>query len=183
MEGVSFNRDWVWFSFVAGQGSYVLGKDFLSKYPDILNLQQLFLTDQIDSPVTLLPLDQYNNNARGGTSTGRPVIGTVHSSNATLEVYPKPNAAYTAGAYIKRKITKFSDIPEQFHDVLYSAAITLLNASANPFLAAQLTEAGLQDILRNSQTAWSGSQIPVDRTVSGANVRRRRADSGNLYGS
>jgi hypothetical protein len=156
MNSVSFNRDLLTLSFRSGISSYKLGTDILQKYPNIWNMQELWCTDQSNSQIKIVALDEFNRYARGGTDTGRPIVGTIHSSTATLEVYPIPDSNYTAVAYVKRQITQLSDIPSPYHDVVYSIAIEMICAAGSSEMAASLSTQGMRDIQGDAQTVWDG---------------------------
>ena len=185
MNGVSFNRDLVTFTFTANDATYKLGTEILQKYPNVWNLQELWFTDEQGHTVQIVALDEFNRTARGGTSTGRPTIGTIHSSTATLEIYPIPDSAYTACAYVKRPIIKLEDIPAPYHDLVYAKAIELIAAAPMAEMASKLAAEGTKEVQADALIAWDGSIVPVDRAIRGTTIGEtggKRADSHNLTG-
>lgn len=184
MSGVTFNRDWLPFTFTANDPTYKLGSDILQKYPNVFNVQELWFTDVKGKKIRIVSLDEFNGWARGGTTTGRPTVGTVHSSSATLEVYPIPDSAYAAGAYIKRQVTQLADIPTPYHDLIYTKAIEFITAAGSPEMAAKLAKEAEDDVKRDSLIAWDGVIVESDRPIRGTTMSDsgKRADSYNLTG-
>ena len=181
MSGVSFNRDLLTFNFVVGDNSYKLGIDILQKYPLIWNMQELWFTDQQGYKVRLVGLDEYNNSARGGTSTGRPTIGTLHSSTATLEVYPIPDSAYTMCAYVRRQVNQLSDIPAAYHDLLYAKAVELITVTTNPEMAIKMAAESTLEIKQDALTEWDGTLVESDRPILGTSMNEERQVRSTSY--
>jgi len=167
LDGVDFNRDWVTFNLISGQKEYVLGKDILSKYSEIRNIQKMWRTDTMGWDVSVVGLDLFNSLTRGGTGSGAPTHATLFRRNdqTYLEVYPNPDSAYEIKAPIKKVITSLDRIPDEYHDVVYAVGITLKNAAADPQIALALMQAGLTEIKNESLVGWTGSVVQIARTL------------------
>lgn len=179
--GLNFNREWVEFSLTAGKATYEFGKDVLTDDSKIKNVQQMWRTDVVGWPIEIVGLDRFNELTSGGTSTGSPSVGTVYikKDGAVMEVYPIPDGDFPVKALIKRKLTKFEDVPEEHRDVIVNTAITIAHSLNDPDLSLIMLRDGLKDIEIDSLTAWRGNVIKVERPL-GANSSRRSADSHNL---
>jgi hypothetical protein len=177
MPGVDWNREGVTFNFTSGKSSYQCGADILQEFSRIKNLQCIWLTGSIDSPVNVVTLQEFNTYARGSTSTGKPKIATIHSHNETLEVWPVPDATYAAWGYVQKRILKLEDVPEYYHDVVIDVAI----ASLDPRNAIEFAKSGLKDMRDDTLTPWEGSTIPLGRHI-GVEYGVTGADSSNLRG-
>lgn len=179
MNNVNFNREWVTFTLTAGKSSYKIGSDVLSEYMDIKKIQHIWHNDRSIEPIKVLGIDEYKSNCSGLSSTGVPVIATVHSSDPILEVYPVPDSNYSVSCYVKRKINKFEDIDSAYHDVVVDYALLSVSATKDPNVAIRLFEEGIDDLKYDSMVGWIGNNIPVSRHM-GIQTDRANSDSGNL---
>ena len=186
MTGVSFNRDLLPFTLRSGISSYKLGSDVLQKYPLVYGMQELWFTADKGYSIRLLAFDEFNRNARGGSTSGRPEIGTIHSSTATLDVYPIPDSNYSVVGYVKRQVTQLSDIPSAYHDVVCVKAIEIINATISGDLARILAEEGMKEVLADSLLSWDGTIVEPDYVIRGTSMAEttvRKAHTGNLTGN
>jgi len=179
MKGVDFNRDIQTFTLTTGKKEYVIGKDILSGVAGIWDIDELYLTDETRWPVKVIGIGDFDSYARGSTSTGKPQIATVHSSTATLEVWPIPDSAYNMKALVRKQIENFDDIPTGYHDVLVDYGIASIAVAGNPAVAVDFARSGLADVQADSRTSWEGNTILVERHLGGSSGATR-ADSGNL---
>ena len=179
MKGVDFNRDIQTFALTANQKEYVIGKDILNGVSGVWDMDELYLIDKPNWPVKIVGIDRFDVDARGSTTTGVPVLATVHSSTATLEVWPSPDSAYNMKALVRKVITNFDDIPVGYHDVLIDYGLASIAAASAPAIAVQLAQAGLADVQADSRTSWEGSTIALENHLGDVG-RSTRVDSGNL---
>lgn len=179
--GLNFNRERVGFSLTSGKATYELGKDILTDYSKIKNIQEMWLTGTVGWEVEIVGLDRFNYLTSGGSTSGKPYVGTVYVKDdiPVLEVYPSPSDNYAVKALIKKNLTKFEDVPEEHRDVVINIAITTGKSLADPKLSLELLKEGLRDIEIDSLTAWRGTTIRVERPLD-AGTSVRSADSGNL---
>ena len=177
MPAVSWNRRNVEFSFTSGKSSYETGKDIFGEFTDIKNIQYIWITDSNGSPVKMYSLQEFNRLARGLSSSGKPRIATMHSDDETLEVYPVPDSDYNAVAYVQRVISKFDDIPVEYHDLLVNYA----NASYDTRTSVAFFAEGKKEAQGDTLTRWDGNTIRISRGV-GDQDTVATADSGNLRG-
>lgn len=177
--GVSWNRRHVTFSLTSGTSSYRVGVDILKSgdFEDLKNLQFVWRTDTKGEPIPIVQVQEFNKYARGGSSSGAPVVATLHSDDETFEVYPSPDSAYELWGYVQLRITKFKDIPKDYHDVVVNYAVASLDRKS----ALKLAAAGLEDVKGDSLTKWEGNVIAISRHVGGS-AGSKRADSHNLRG-
>jgi len=184
MEGVDFNREWVDFNLTSGISKYQIGTDIIGKHPEIWSLKELWRTDVQGWSIEIVGLERFNAYTRGGSSAGAPTLGTIHSEAGYLEVYPIPDSAYTVAAYLKKKITNFSEIEEGYHDVLIDYAVASINATKDTAASFQFAKEGLNDLKNDQPTLWSGNSIGIERHINATNksAKGRRADSCNLRG-
>jgi hypothetical protein len=178
--GVEWNRLHVDLTLASGTSSYVIGKTILQdgSFEDLKGLQYLWRTDTTGFPIPIVKIQEFNKyGARGSSTTGPPVVATLHSMDETIEFFPSPDASYVLWGYAQLRITKFDDIPEDFHDVLVNYAIASLDRKS----ALAMANAGLEDAKGDSLTKWEGNVIPISRSV-GSSGRGKRADSHNLRG-
>ena len=115
------------------------------------------------------------------SSGGWPLWGTVHSKDATLEVYPIPDDDYTVGTYLKTKVTSINDIDDAFRDIVIDCATLSLRALTDSQIALKMANEGIADARASSRTKWRGSQLQIDRHL-GAGTGATGADSQNLRG-
>lgn len=181
IKDASFNKKWVTFSLTSGTSSYVIGSDILNGYPNVWTMGKLWFPNQNGRFIEILGFDEFKRLSSGGSTTGYPRWGTLHSDQATLDVYPIPDSNYTVGAYLRKKVTNLSDIDDSFHDVVMDTALVSVKALSDPNLALDLLRLGLADVRENSQTAWDENNIPIGRHV-GRSYEGPGADSGNLRG-
>jgi hypothetical protein len=181
MKGLDFNRERVTFSLTAGKKVYALGVDIKAKHGAIWNIQDMWRTDTPGWEVEIVGLDEFNAYARGGTAAGAPSVATVYGAPDAriLEVYPSPNSALSLSATVMLSITKETDIPDRYDDVVLTVALTLWNGMKNPAIAAELMRAGLRDMQADGIAAWTGSRIEA-RDVFGQPGGGSKHDSGNL---
>lgn len=177
LPGVSWNRRDVTFTTTSGKGAYVVGAEILNNVNDVKQLTTLYRNDSQDDPIPVVSVDEFNKYARGSTSTGMPVIATIHSADRKLELWPIPDSAYQLYSYIQMRITKLDEIPSEYHDVVVDVAIR----SINPNNAVLLSEQGLKEIKSDNVTRWDGNTIPVSRSVGRAGSGSK-ATSWNLRG-
>lgn len=161
MKGVHWNREDVTIAIEGGKSSYKVGVDILGQYADMKNVQVLWRTDVQRPGIPILDIEDFNLFKRGNSASGPPEYATIHSSDETLEIYPTPDTNYSLFAYIKKKITKFEEIPDEYHDVLIDEAV----ASADPRTALARAQRGTKEIAGDSLTEWSGNVVPIARHV------------------
>lgn len=174
---VNWNRTEVTFSLESGTARYELGSDLLVDYEDLKNMQFLWRTDTPGEPIPIVSVNEFNKYARGSSSSGAPIIATLHSEDKILEIYPSPNSAYPLWGYAQRQITNFQDIPEEYHDVLIDYAVASMRGENALVMAAE----GLKDAQGDALTQWDGNTVPIIRHVGGRR-QGRGADSYNLRG-
>jgi hypothetical protein len=164
------------FALQANKGSYQVGLDILGGYEDFVNMQELWCNDARDNPIPIVTLDEFNSYARGGTSTGRPTMATLHSDEEILEFYPIPDSAYSIWGYIQKAIENLADIPDTYHDVLIDLAIDSLNVQTAGIRARE----GTKEIKGQSLTRWDGNTFRISRHLGGGGTNK--PDSHNLRG-
>lgn len=179
--GVDFNREYKATTLTSGKGEYNLGVELFGGYPNLWSIEELWFTDTKGKWVVLLGMDDYNDRARGGTTTGRPKYGTVHSEPPILELYPIPDSAYAIRAYVTRKIDSLDDLPDIYHDVVYPLALSYVAASKDPNVAIALAKDGLNAVQADSKSGYTGSKIMVQRHL-GTGLITDGSDSANLTG-
>ena len=177
----NFNRKWATGTLTSGKSSYVVGAEIFSGYSEIQKVQYLWRTDVPGWPISVIGLEAFNRRARGSTTSGPPVVATIHSDKATLELYPIPDSAYTIAANLKKKITGWADIPSYYQDIVVDYAVASVMATRNAEVAVQLLKAGLDDMKYDSIVGWTGDQIPLLRHITEVDDSNT-ADSGNLVG-
>jgi len=180
LRDVGWNRSDESFSLTGGQSVYNIGSDVLTNM-EVNGVQVLWRTDGQYDPIEIVDVQEFNKHARGSTSTGNPVLATVYSDEEKLEVWPTPNASMTVWAYVRKGVSKFEDIPDDYHDVLIDYAVASVQAASNPKAAIEFARAGLQDVKEDSMTTWTGNTIPVSRHI-GHVGSGSRATSYNLRG-
>ena len=179
--GVDFNREYTSFTLSSGKSSYVLGQELFSANPNVWNLQEMYHTDVAGRPIIILGLVDFNDRARGSSTTGRPTIATVHSNPRTLEVFPEPDKDYTVKGYVSKTINSLSDIPNIYHDVPIDFASLAIKAATDASVAATLLKEGLADLMADAGAHWSGGKILIDRPL-GTEDGGKFADSANITG-
>lgn len=180
LDGVDFNRDWVTFRLQAGKPSYQLGKDIISKYPQIWSCGDFWRIDVANWPITNKSIDDFKYEASGRNLSGPPRIICLHSYNQTLEVFPTPDSNYEIGTYVKFQNTSI-DAYQAYFDVLYSLAVTLINAASNPVLALELTKSGIVDVKSDGVGGYTGNIIHLERHIGNGAVVSRTS-SFDLFG-
>lgn len=181
MTGVDWNREWVEFNLKAGQSKYALGVDVIAKYPKIWNLQELYRRD-VQQAIPIVSLDEFNRVARGSHfPNSYPQIATIHSSSAILEIFPAPSGDFPVGAYVQKAVAQLADIPDTYHDAVYNYAVALVYSTYDPILANRLAKDGFNEVQQDSQLAWDGDIISLDRPID--NTTRKTHDSHNLLGA
>lgn len=178
-KGVDFNREYKTATLTSGKKEYILGADLWSGQGNVWNIQEMNCTDATGHPVWIIGVDDFNDIARGSTSTGRPTHGTVHSANRILRLFPIPNSNYPIEAYVTKKIAFLTDLLEIYHDIPIDIAGLAIKAGVDPNVQMALVKEGLADIMADSATAWTGSKIMIQRPLGDSDTRLR-ADSGNL---
>ena len=181
MWGVSFNEKAKTFNLTAGQSSYRVGADILTDFSDLMSIGSLWLTDRTGWECPVVPVQQFNNSARGSTSTGRPTLATIHSDTVQLEVWPTPDSAYEVWAMARKGITEFMDIPDRYHDTVIDDALASLAALRDPKVSIELASVGIDDIRNDKLTSWDGNTFPIERHIAGRLVGGK-PDSSNLTG-
>ncbi len=177
--GVDFNREYKSFTLSSGKSSYILGQELFSSSPNVWNVQEMFHTDSPGRPIFILGLDDFNDRARGSSTTGRPTIATVHSNPRILEVYPEPDTDYTVKGYVSKTINKLSDIPNIYHDVPIDFASMAIKAATDASVAAVLLKEGLEDLMADAGAHWTGGKILLQRPL-GIEDEGKDVDSSNL---
>lgn len=173
--GVSWNREAVEETLESGESQYKVGADILTDYVNLRNLQSIFCTDAPNNPIKIIGVNEFGHYARGSASSGRPTIATLHSGETTLEFWPEPDDNYAIWLYLRKKIENFADIPEDFHDVVFSVAMALISSPAG------FAKQGIKEIQEDSLTTWDGNTIPISRHIGQA-ASGTGSDSGNLRG-
>lgn len=181
MRGVDFNRELLTLNTIAGQTSYVVGKDFATNQPVLRNIQDIWRTDRTSAPIRLVPLDEFSAHARGSATVGAPQLATIHSNPKVLELFPTPSGVYTLKLYCKKRITALEQIPEDYHDVVLHVGITIAASLASPQFSLQMVKEGLADIQADTMLGWDGSRVDVDRILD-QSTNARYSDSQNLLG-
>lgn len=180
LRGTDFNREYLSDSLTNGKQEYVLGADLFGSQSKVWNISEMWFTDTTGRIVEILGLDDFNIRAGGGTITGRPTIGTVHSKTRKLRLYPIPDSTYPFEAYVTAKINKLSDIDEIYHDVLVDIAGLVIQAASDPNVKLKLVQEGLKDLLLDAGSGWTGSTMLIDKPLSRGQGFRKTADSSNL---
>lgn len=178
-KGVDYNREYRTGTLVASQREYTLGVDLWSGQGAVWNVQEMNCTDTTGQPIWIIGMDDFNDIARGSTTTGRPTHATIHSANRVLRFYPIPNSAYPIEAYVTKKISALSDLLEIYHDIPIDIAGLAIKAGADPNVQMALVKEGLRELTIDSATAWTGNSIALDRHLGGDDMMSG-ADSGNL---
>ena len=179
---VDFNRTYVKFTLKSGVKTYTIGKTILKQHSNLWNMQNLHHTDSLGHPIHIFQLGRFNAVARGGSSSGRPSVATIHSWPAILEVYPSPSQDYEVMGYVPRKIVKLSDIPDDYHDVVETIAIAKAAASKEPEVAVALAGSDLREVQNESKTGWQGDQPLIDIPLYNSENTGNRPTSRNLTG-
>jgi len=179
LDDVYFNKVWDTFTLTSGTSSYDLGEDVLKKY-DVFYISRLWDTSTRRNPIEIVGIDDFNSKSRGMSSSGWPLWGTVHSKDATLEVYPIPDADYTVGTYLKTKVTSLDDIGDAFHDIIIDCAVLSLRALTDSQIAFKMANDGINDAQASSRTKWRGNQFSIQRHLAGTSTTG--PDSQNLGG-
>jgi hypothetical protein len=180
-KGVDYNREYKTANLTSGQRDYVLGADLWSGQGNVWNVQEMNCTDAKGHPIWVIGKDDWNDIARGSTTTGRPTHATVHSANRVLQLFPIPNSNYPIEAYVTKKITAITDLLEIYHDIPIDIAGLAIKAGVDPNVQMALVKEGLADILADSGTSWTGSKIMIQRPLGDSDIRMG-SDSGNLTG-
>lgn len=181
MDGVAWNLIDVRFVLAAGKKDNVQGIDFLSKYPDIKNMQLLYHTDTTGGEIEVVSAERFNNVAAGVTITGRPEIATFNGQGK-LSVCPTPDIAYTITARIKRPIDNLNDIPSDLHDLIIDEAVLAIQALLVSGVAIRNAEQGQNAATAESPTGYTGNQIKTDESL-GRILNDRNPTSWNLTGN
>ena len=181
MPDVDWNRDQVNITLTAGDGDYILNVEMLGDYPSIWNIEELWHTDSQGKPVKVVGLSEFNTYKRGSTTTGRPTIATIHSSEPKIEFYPTPDSAYELWGYVQKSIVNFSEVPDIYHDVLISVGQEFIRSITDTNMASKLAEQGMNEIEEQSKTKWTGNTIDIARHLGRSGTGSGR-DSYNLSG-
>lgn len=183
LNNVSFNRRWTEATLTANKEKYTLGKDIFTDFSDIQKIQYFWRTDVVGWPITVVSIEEFQQHSSGYTTTGAPVLATIHSDSGILEFYPTPDSAYTVAAYLKRQITKFEDIDDAYHDVVIDYAIMSVFATKDAGTAAMMLREGFDDIKRDSRVGWAGGGISINRHLGpDGGPGYNKADSANPTG-
>ncbi len=178
--GADFNREYKPATLKSGKQSYTLGVDLFGAQSNVWNIQEMWCTDTTSAFITIIGIDDFNDRAAGGTTTGRPTIAAVHSKTRILELYPIPDSNYPIKAYVTAKIGKLADMASVYHDIIIDIAGLAIQAASDPNVKLQLVKEGLKDLMIDSGGGWTGSTILIDTPLSRGQGGRTRADSGNL---
>lgn len=178
INGVTWNKEAIEFTLTSGQQKYVMGVDI----PNLRGIGTLFRTDTQTNPIPVVDVNEFGRSARGSSTTGKPILATIHSDSVTLEFYPIPSGNYTIWGYIKKKIVNLADIPEEFHDVIIDYAIASIGASEDKSVAVAFARAGLDDLKDETLTVWDENVIPLGRHLVEPSSIWQDPDSGNLRG-
>ncbi len=179
MIDVDFNRVSTTVTLTAGKSSYAVGKDILTDYGEIHHIEELWRNDQRDLEIKIKPMDVFNSYARGSTITGFPEIASYHSDNRILELFPIPNSAYEIWCYFRKAVSKYSDIPIAYQDVVCDEAIVNAKALTDVNVLLRLRNEGLKNIRDDSMTTWRGTVARTDRHLGQQN-NVKTTDSHNL---
>lgn len=144
--------------------------------------------------IEIVSLEEFSDSTEHKYSTtGQPRIGTVHSNDSILEVWPCAASSYACKVFLYYYVNGLEQIPEEYHDLIVSRALMLavpsrLNGKDNILWVANKDawESGKTEIIaRRDLTAWTGNQIGADKYVTQSTTasRSRRADSMNLMGN
>lgn len=178
-KGVDYNREYKTATLTSGTKEYVLGVDLWSGQGSVWNIQEMQCTDTTGQPIWIVGVDDFNDIARGSTTTGRPTHATVHSANRILRLFPTPDSNYPIEAYVTKKISVLSDLLEIYHDIPIDIAGLAIKAGVDPNVQMALVKEGLRDLVIDSATAWTGNSIALDRHLGGDDMMTG-ADSRNL---
>jgi hypothetical protein len=179
LRGSDFNREYKAATLVSGTQNYTLATLFGSQ-SNVWNIQEMWCTDTTNAAVTIIGLDDFNDRAAGGSSSGRPTIGTLHSKTRELRLYPIPDSNYPIEAYVTAKIAKLSDVPDVYHDVIIDMAGLAVKAISDPNVQMALVKEGLKDLMIDSGGGWTGSKILHPTPLSRGQRVRGDTDSSNL---
>ena len=182
LKGTDFNREYLPATLTNAKQEYILGSELFSSQAKVWNISEMWFTDVTGRIVEILGLDDFNVRAAGGTTPGRPTIGTVHSKTRTLRLYPIPDSDYPIEAYVTSPINKLSDLDEIYHDIPIDVAGLMIQAAQDPNIKLRLVKEGLKDLLLDAGSGWTGSTMLIDKPLSRTQGFRRTADSSNLAG-
>lgn len=180
MSGVSWNRKVITFTLISGQQEYKAGVDSI---PDLRGMGTIFRTDTPSNPIPIVDVQEFSRSARGSSTSGTPILATLHSDSTTFEIYPIPAGNYPMWGYIKKKIVNLSDIPEEYHDILIDYAIASIGASEDKRVAVAFAKAGLDDMRDEALTIWEENVVPIGRHLGGSVGVSGIIGSGNLRGN
>ena len=182
MPNVDWNRDEVSIQLESGNDEYELNVDILESYPNIWNIEELWHTDSSQKPVKVVGLSEFNAYKRGSSTSGRPILATIHSSNPKLEFYPTPDSNYVLWSYVQKQVDNFNDIPDGYHDVLISVGQEYIRSITDPNMSAKLAEQGINEIEDQSKTKWTGNVIDTSGNIGRKSKGKSGYDSYNLTG-
>lgn len=182
LKGTDFNREYLSATLTGAKQEYILGTELFGSQSKVWNISEMWFTDAVGRIVEILGLDDFNVRAAGGTTTGRPTIGTVHSKTRTLKLYPIPDSNYPIEAYVTSPINKLSDLDEIYHDIPVDVAGLMIQAARDPSIKLRLVKEGFRDLLLDAGSGWTGSTMLMDKPLSRSQGLRKATDSGNLTG-
>jgi hypothetical protein len=184
LSGVPWGKIDTTFTTVSGTAKYQLGVDVLDEYPDLRGIEQIWRTDVSNREVKIWDLNRFNNYKRGSTTTGAPEIAALYSDDKYVEFYPIPDAAYTLWVYLRKGIFNFTDIPDNFLEIVAWRGVMMSVAAGSPaYLEAKdMFEDVYKSATQESLTQWSGDTITPSYVIGATGNNRRAFDSGNKLG-
>lgn len=138
-------------------------------------------------------IEVFNNLTKANpTDSGQPKIACFHSNTGILNVWPVPGSDYTCTVIVYFLITKITDLPVEYHDLVVDRAVMMAAPSrvgnqVNPAWQAAKDSwiEGRQEVLALGRLLeWTGTQIPPDEWTEYASTSGRTSnpDSSNLTG-
>ena len=186
--GIPFGKVAVELNLESGVSSYEIGKSgsggILDRYPECRSVQEVWRTDTSNWEIYMRGVGKFNRAARGSTNTGAPQIATIHSERPIMEFFPNPDSNYPVWMYIRKGGTVWSDVPEEYHDLLVIQAAVLLSSPKSrnyPELKDELKE-NINLVQTESQTRWEGDNVHPTYTFGRGRRGRRNVDSGDPLG-
>lgn len=180
-QATEFNKKRVTFALTANKASYDIGPDILKKFPNIWNLEFMYVTTSPGIHIDIVGLDIFRDSSAGSTTTGMPRIASLNSSDRILEFWPEPDKAYDMIGQVKINVSKLAAIPIEYHDAVLTAGYQLIHAARNVSMANAMSREARDDLERDQQPAWAGSRIIPTRSL-GSSYSRRGSDSLNITG-
>lgn len=142
--------------------------------------------------IEIVDIERFNDATKHrSTTSGTPEIGTIHSRESVLEVWPVPSEAFSCSVMVYFLANSITDIPIEYHDLVIDRAVMMAapsmvgNRPNQAWIASKDSWIeGKKEIKAMSKmTAWTGNQIGADKYVTQSTTRtNRRPDSGALTG-